>query len=119
MNQGENSSEEKKPNFFVNFFKSILGLIAWIIGFTVLIFVIRFPFYDDNLIEFITSAVKWSIVPIVLTCILMIGYWLFENLSLFRWMFLGLAALSIVLSVLKGCQEPFRCVETRYVTCLD
>ena len=99
----------------VDFFKFFLVVI----GITFVIFVIRFPFYDDNFIEFIKSGAIWSLVPISLSVIFVIGYWLFEKFTVFKFLFCGLFAFSILLSFVKGCTEPYKCVETRFITCND
>jgi hypothetical protein len=95
------------------FIRASATLFLWVFGLSVFVYVVRAPFYNDNIEQFLRYATFLVAGTIGFSVLCVIGLWLFDKSRIFRWVVLVIIALSI----LATCSSPFRCIESRYITC--
>jgi hypothetical protein len=99
--------------FALGFVRGGLGLVLWVIGLTMVVYVVRLPFYDDSAEEFLRNALLFCAVVMGMTLFYVTVFWLFTKSVIVRVLFAALFALSVVAT----CSSPFHCTESRYITC--
>jgi hypothetical protein len=90
-----------------------LSLLLWVIGLTMVVYVVRLPFYDDSPEEFLRNAFLFSAIVMGSTLLFASVYWLFTKSA----MVCVLLSVLLALSVVATCSSPFECRESRYVSC--
>jgi hypothetical protein len=106
-------SAQEFGKFAFGFVRGGLGLLLWVVGLTMVVYVVRLPFYDDSVEEFLRNAFTFSAVVMGMTLLYVTVFWLFTKSVIVRLLLGALLALSVVAT----CSSPFHCTESRYIVC--
>ena len=92
---------------------SFSGFLLTCLGVAVVLYVVRLPFYNDNIWDFLRPAFYVGGGVTCLTILYALIFYLFENSIIF----LAIVVALLIASWVSNCSEPSRCVETRYTSC--
>ena len=106
-------SAQEFGKFAIGFVRGGLGLLLFAVGLSMVVYVMRLPFYDDSAEEFLRNALTFSAVVMGMALFYVTVFWLFTKSLIVRL----LSAALLVLSVVATCSSPFHCTESRYITC--
>ena len=101
--------------FTLGLVKGMVLLSAWVMGGAIAVFAIRYPFYNDEPVTYVSWALWIVGFTFCLMVVVMLGFWLFS----FRPALYTVGALVVVL-MLTQCfhrEHGTDCIETRYVSC--